>query len=65
MIDPLDSSTLRKARRYVDMTQKELAIEVGLAPNTICDIEKGKHDPKLSDWARIVRVIQGKLEGVE
>lgn len=65
MIDPLDCRTLRKARRYADMTQGEVADAVGMSKSTICEIEKGKHDPKLSNWARIVRVVQDKLEEVK
>lgn len=62
MIDPLDFTTLRTARRYVDMTQKDLAAAVSLSQSTINELERGKHDPKLSNWVKIVSVIRSKLE---
>lgn len=61
-IDPLNPLTLRSARRFIDMTQKALGDAVGVGKSTICEIEKGKHDPKLSQWIRIVKVVQEALE---
>lgn len=37
---------IKEAREKVGLTQKELAIELGIKPNTFNGYEKGTHDPK-------------------
>lgn len=37
---------IKEARENVGLTQKELALELGIKPNTFNGYEKGTHDPK-------------------
>lgn len=37
---------IKEAREKIGLTQKELAIELGIKPNTFNGYEKGTHDPK-------------------
>lgn len=65
MIDVNDITTLRPARRHAELTQKVLAQRVGMQTSAICEMEKGKFDPRLSQWLRIVSVVREALGGRE
>ncbi len=62
-IDPTNIKSMRPARRHAEITQKDLASEIGISQAYLCEIEKGKADPKLSTWLRIVSVIEARLNG--
>jgi DNA-binding XRE family transcriptional regulator len=62
MIDPMDKSTMRAARRYANLTQVQLAERVGTTPNTIRRIESGPQNPSLDLWTRIVSAIRAEME---
>ncbi|UUX93747.1 helix-turn-helix transcriptional regulator [Methanoplanus endosymbiosus] len=51
-------------RAMNDMTQEDLAKEVGVTRQTILAIEKGKYDPSLSLAFRISRVFKVNVEEV-
>jgi transcriptional regulator with XRE-family HTH domain len=50
----MDSETIKKIRKFRKKTQEDLALECGLAPNTLVDIESGKSDPKFSTIEKIL-----------
>lgn len=37
---------IKEAREKANLTQTELAERIGVAPNTFCGYENGRHDPK-------------------
>lgn len=49
---------IRAARALVDMTQSALAERVGLTPNALVAIEKGRSDPKTSTMISIKRALE-------
>ena len=49
---------IRAARALVDMTQSALAERVGLTPNALVAIEKGRADPKTSTMTSIKRALE-------
>ncbi|WOF16857.1 helix-turn-helix transcriptional regulator [Methanoplanus sp. FWC-SCC4] len=51
-------------RAINDMTQEDLAKEVGVTRQTILAIEKGKYDPSLSLAFKISRIFGVNLEEV-
>jgi predicted transcriptional regulator len=51
--------TIRRLRKAVGLTQKELAKRAGLSQSLISRIERSDVDPRLSTIRRIIRVIEG------
>ena len=51
-------------RAMNDMTQEDLANEVGVTRQTILAIEKGKYDPSLNLAFKISRVFKVNIEEV-
>lgn len=61
MIDPLDPSSLKKAREDAKLTRAELAALSHVHETTILRIENGKVDPRLDGtWVPLVRALSGK-----
>lgn len=59
------SSNIRKLRfEHDEMTQQQLADQVGVTRQTIVAIEKGKYSPSLELAFRIARVFGAPLEEV-
>lgn len=59
------SNNIRKLRfLHEEMTQQELAKEVGVTRQTIIAMEKGKYSPSLELAFRIARVFNTPLEEV-
>jgi putative transcriptional regulator len=59
------SNNVRKLRfNHDEMTQRQLAEEVGVTRQTIVAIEKGKYSPSLELAFRIARVFSLPLEEV-
>lgn len=59
MIDPLDISTLKAARKGAGLSRGELAVRAGVSETTIMRIEKGEVDPRLNGtWRLLVLEIQ-------
>ena len=59
------SNNIRKLRFFHDeMTQKELADQVGVTRQTIVAIEKAQYSPSLEVAFRIARVFDAPLEEV-
>jgi len=59
MIDPLDPTTLEKARKDANLSRAELAARSKVHETTIMRIEKGEVDPRLDGtWAPLVRALQ-------
>ncbi|MEM2427846.1 MAG: helix-turn-helix domain-containing protein, partial [Candidatus Bathyarchaeia archaeon] len=50
--------TIRRLRKAVRLTQKELAEKAGLSQSLISRIERGNVDPRLSTIKRIMHVIE-------
>ncbi|MCD7886717.1 MAG: helix-turn-helix domain-containing protein [Clostridiales bacterium] len=44
------------AREYAGLTQKELAIKMGISPSTLNGYEKGNHDPKSPGLISIAQI---------
>lgn len=58
MIDPLDPSSLQKARENAGLSRGELAKRAGVNETTILRIERGDVDPQVGrTWAAIVRAL--------
>lgn len=49
---------IRKKRKDLGMSQKELAEKCGIAQGTLCDIEHGRCNPSLQVAIKIARVLQ-------
>lgn len=47
-----------------DLTQEELAIQLGITRQTIISIEKGKYDPSLELAFRIAGLFQATIEDI-
>ena len=59
------SNNIRKLRFFNDeMTQKELAKQVGVTRQTIISLEKGNYSPSLELAFRIARVFETTVEDV-
>lgn len=59
------TNNIRKLRFFHDeMTQKELAKQVGVTRQTIISLEKGKYSPSLELAFRIAQVFNSPLEEV-
>lgn len=59
MIDPLDPSTLERARKAAKLSRADLAAAVGVHQTTILRIENGGVDPRVDGtWAPLVRYLQ-------
>ncbi len=56
--------TLRRARRRAGMTQRELASRAGVAQPTIARIERGRDDPRVSTFERLLRACHESLEAL-
>lgn len=59
---------IKEAREMAGLTQRELAMKIGLSPSTLNGYEKGNHDPRsdtLSLIAEICGVTVGFLLGIE
>jgi len=50
---------LRAARREKNMTVKQVALELGISPFTLQELERGKVDPRMS-WIRKATALFGK-----
>lgn len=58
MLDPLDPTTLRKAREDVGLSRAQLASSSGVHETTIMRIEKSEVDPRLDGtWAPLARSV--------
>ena len=54
---PVDKITLPAARKNVGMTQKDLAIACGVSESTVCNWEKGRTEPTVSQARKIGEVV--------
>lgn len=54
-----NGSLIRRLRKAVGLTQKELARRAGLSQSLISRIERGNIDPRLSTVRKIMKVIEG------
>lgn len=54
-----NGSLIRRLRKAVGLTQKELAKRAGLSQSLISRIERGNIDPRLSTVRKIMKVIEG------
>lgn len=55
---------LKVLRAMHDLTQEQLARELGVTRQTIIAIEKGKYDPSLELAFRIARFFEVKVEDI-
>ncbi|WP_055075020.1 helix-turn-helix transcriptional regulator [Pseudanabaena sp. 'Roaring Creek'] len=57
-------SALSMLRRFKDLTQEQLAIQIGVSPRTISRWETGKEQPKLSpeQFKKLGKVLGVSLE---
>lgn len=49
--------TLPAARKNANMTQKDLAIACGVSESTVCNWEKGKSEPTVSQAKKIGELV--------
>lgn len=55
---------LKVFRAMHDMTQEDLANNLGVTRQTIISIEKGKYDPSLALAFRIARLLKVQIEDI-
>lgn len=55
---------VRKWRRWLEMTQADLAAEVGVSRQTIANIEKGNYSPSVYLALDICKVLDKSVEEV-
>lgn len=55
------ASILRKLRLEAGLSQKSLAISLGVTNSYLCDIEKGNRTLRISFWNRAVEIINREL----
>ncbi len=48
------AKAIRRVRRYLEISQEEVAVRCNLSPKHIGEIERGNKDPRLSTFAVIV-----------
>jgi DNA-binding XRE family transcriptional regulator len=53
---------VRKMRRYLDMTQEELANSVGTSRSHISSLERGDYDPKLDTVKKVAKAFKISLD---
>lgn len=53
---------VRKMRRYLDMTQEELANSVSTSRSHISSLERSSYDPRLETAKKIAKAFQMSLE---
>ena len=51
-------NALESLRKCEEMTQKEFALKLGISPQSLCDIEKGRKIPSPSRAAKIAKLIE-------
>ena len=61
---PEHSNMVRKWRRWLEMTQADLAAEVGVSRQTIANIEKGNYSPSVYLALDICKVLDKSVEEV-
>ncbi|OFQ43627.1 transcriptional regulator [Corynebacterium sp. HMSC06D04] len=61
---PEHSNMVRKWRRWLEMTQADLAAEVGVSRQTIANIEKGNYSPSVYLALDICKVLGKSVEEV-
>ena len=61
---PEHSNMVRKWRRWLEMTQADLAAEVGVSRQTIANIEKGNYSPAVYLALDICKVLGKSVEEV-
>jgi putative transcriptional regulator len=55
---------VRRHRRLLDITQQDLADQVGVTRQTILSIEKGKYNPSVGLALRIAGVLGASVESL-
>jgi len=58
------NNNLKLYRQRNRLTQRELAEFLGIRPETICRIEKGKHKPSLTLALKIARTFRKSVEQI-
>ena len=53
---------IRSRRKNINLTQKELAEQVGVSTNTVARWERGETEPSFSDFLRVCAVLGMKME---
>lgn len=61
---PEHSNMVRKWRRWLEMTQADLAAEAGVSRQTIANIEKGNYSPSVYLALDICKVLGKSVEEV-
>ena len=59
------ATTIRAARGPAEMSQRPLALAVGVAPSVVCAYETGARQPSAKMLARLVRAAGAQLAVVE
>ncbi|MCA9262018.1 MAG: helix-turn-helix transcriptional regulator [Planctomycetales bacterium] len=62
MPDPELINFVRQRRRSADLTQQELADQIGVTRQTILSIEKGKYTPSVLLALRLASVLNASVE---
>lgn len=60
----IEKITLPVARKIADLTQKELALAVGVSESTVINWEKGRSEPTVTQAQEISRVTQIPLDNI-
>ena len=55
-------SNIRRRREEKEMTQRELARQVGITQAMLCWIERGTRNPSLQVGNEIAKVLQSRVE---
>jgi transcriptional regulator with XRE-family HTH domain len=53
---------VRKMRRYLDMSQEELANNLGTSRSHIGALERGEYEPKLETMMRLAKALKISLD---
>ena len=56
--------TIRKLREERGWTQLELAIELGVTPVTVYNWERGRYEPKVSQFRALARVFWVSMDDI-
>jgi transcriptional regulator with XRE-family HTH domain len=57
--------TIRELREERGWTQLELAIEVGVTPATVYNWERGRYEPKVSQFRALARAFGVSMDDIE
>lgn len=57
------ADTLRDARKRRNLSQKDLARQVGLTPNAICQLECGNNNPSYKTYQKLVALLALPVPG--